>query len=138
MSASKYAFKRVALVGEAACKLHPLTGQGFNLNMTAAAILANWIIEQMRSGGDIGSYEHWLKKYAEIAKRNELESTAIIEAFKNGYNNTLYGSESLGHFISFMRNVGIDLINANPLAKYNFVFFAAGCTTHPTTYEWKK
>ena len=106
--------------------------------MTAAATLANWILEQLSSGGDIGSYEHWLKKYAENTKRHEHEAIAIIEAFNNGFNTTPYGSETLGHCLSFIRNVGIDLINANPLVKYNFVFFAAGCTTHPTSYEWKK
>lgn len=57
-SASVHAKDRVALIGNSATALHPITGHGYNLGMTASAHLSNAIISQLKAGGDIGSYEH--------------------------------------------------------------------------------
>lgn len=131
-----HAANRVALLGDAATRVHPLTGQGFNLSMTSAAILANSIISQMKAGGDIGDYEYGLKYFGMKSKINELEVRAILEIFKKGYQDTFFGSETIGRAISFARNLGVDAIDATPIIKYNFAFFAAGCTNHPLEYEW--
>ena len=58
LSANQHAKDRVAIIGGAATSLHPITGQGYNLGMTASAHLANAIISQLKAGGDIGSYEY--------------------------------------------------------------------------------
>lgn len=106
--------------------------------MTSAAILANCIISQAKAGGDIGDYEYGLKHFAHKSKINELEVRAILEVFKKGYQDTFFGNETIGKALSFIRNVGVDLVDATPIAKYNMAFFAAGCTNHPFEYEWAK
>jgi len=135
-SATHHAADRVALLGNAAVQLHPVTGQNFNIQMTAAAYLANTILIQAKSGGDIGDYQYSLKHFSNRSKLNELEVRAILEVFKKGYQDTFFGSESIGKALSLVRNVGIDLANASPSFKYNMAFFAAGCTNHPLSYEW--
>ena len=137
-SSNDHASDRVALIGKAATKLHPITGQGFNLSMTASALLSNSIINQMKGGGDIGNYQFGLKNFAHQSKINEFEMRVIIEMINKGYEDKFFGCESIGKALSFVRNIGMDIIEANPIIKYNVAFLAAGCTNHPLSYEWEQ
>ena len=40
----------MALIGDAAHRIHPMAGQGLNLGLTDAAYLANYIIKAKKSG----------------------------------------------------------------------------------------
>lgn len=53
----------MALLGDAAHRVHPLAGQGLNLGMTDVAYLANAILKSRREGQDIGSYDFTLQNY---------------------------------------------------------------------------
>ena len=68
MQSDRYALHRLALIGDAAHKCHPVGGQGLNLGIRDAAALAQ-VIEQAHSQGkDIGdikvlkTYERWRKR----------------------------------------------------------------------------
>ncbi len=67
MQSNRYALHRLALIGDAAHKCHPVGGQGLNLGIRDAAALAQVIKEAHHSGKDIGSikvlqkYERWRK-----------------------------------------------------------------------------
>jgi 2-octaprenyl-6-methoxyphenol hydroxylase len=61
----RYVLPRLALIGDAAHRCHPVAGQGLNLGIRDAAALAEVIMEAQRRGEDIGSlavlkrYECW-------------------------------------------------------------------------------
>ncbi len=67
MIAEKFFGDRVALIGDAAHKIHPIAGQGLNLGLKDVATLAEILIEARRLGQDIGSinlletYSNWRK-----------------------------------------------------------------------------
>ena len=62
---------------------------------------------------------------------------AAIEFVKTAYGPKVAGNEPLGHLLALARNVAIDAIEFNTLAKYNFMQFASGNVAHPDSYEWE-
>lgn len=52
--AESFYARRVALAGDAAVGMHPVTAHGFNLGLSGARILADEIIAALQLGGDIG------------------------------------------------------------------------------------
>jgi 2-octaprenyl-6-methoxyphenol hydroxylase len=63
----RYVQPRMALIGDAAHRCHPVAGQGLNLGIRDAAALAQVLSEASRNGEDIGDlrvlkrYERWRK-----------------------------------------------------------------------------
>ena len=55
---------------------------------------------------------------------------------KTAYSPKLANTEALGHILSVMRNIGIDIIEFSDFAKQNFMNFSAGNVNHPAKYEW--
>ena len=69
-NAHQYSANRMALIGDAAHRVHPLAGQGLNIGITDAAHLANAILKAKKSGSDIGNHPLTLKSYDQNAKLN--------------------------------------------------------------------
>ncbi|TNV79571.1 hypothetical protein FGO68_gene8160 [Halteria grandinella] len=134
---NSYAGNRMALIGDAAHRIHPMAGQGLNLGITDVAYLANSIVKAKKSGLDIGNYDLVLKDYETKAKANAYSMISAIEVVRNSYQGKLAGSETAGNILSLFRNLAIDTIQMSELAKYNFMNFASGNLTHPVSYEWE-
>ena len=58
--ATAYTSERMALIGDAAHRIHPMAGQGLNLGLSDVAFLANALISAKRGGADPGNQEHVL------------------------------------------------------------------------------
>lgn len=127
----------MALIGDAAHRIHPLAGQGLNIGITDVAYLANQIVKGKKQGSDIGNYDFVLKDYERYSKLNAYMMTASIEIVKNSYAGKVLGSQMLGDALAMARNAMTDVIDSSELLKYNFMGYASGNINHPVTYEWQ-
>ena len=77
---------RVALIGNAAHALHPITGQGFNLGIRDVAVLADVLDDAGRGGRDPGALET-LELYADWRKADQqlvvLLTDSLVRLFTN-------------------------------------------------------
>lgn len=99
--------KRIVLIGDAAHTIHPLAGQGVNLGFADAAVLA--VILASVAKYQLGD-ESLLAKYN--AKR--LPAIRQMQLTCHGLHN-LFNTNQL--VISYMRNIGLNLVNNLPLIK---------------------
>lgn len=56
LQAGSYTSQRIALVGDAAHSIHPMAGLGVNSGIIDSVLLANNIIENKKTGNDIGEH----------------------------------------------------------------------------------
>lgn len=75
--ARRFVAPRLALVGDAAHRVHPLAGQGLNIGMRDVAVLAELIVEQSKLGLNPGA-EEVLRQYEQ---RRRFDATASAAAF---------------------------------------------------------
>ena len=129
-----YADHRMALIGDAAHRVHPLAGQGLNLGFSDVAYLSNAILKAKKGGQDIGDYGFALKEYEKLSKANAYAIMGAIEFVKKAYGPDVMGNESLGHVLAAARNLGIDIIESSDYMKFNFTMFASGNVMHPAKY----
>ena len=135
-NANNYVGHRMALVGDAAHRVHPLAGQGLNLGLSDVAYLSNVILSAKKGGQDIGDLGFTLSNYDKKAKANAYMIMGAIEFVKRSYDPTVQGNEPLGHVLAAARNLGIDIIESSDVMKYNFMNLASGNVMHPVKYEW--
>lgn len=135
--AKQYTGHRMALIGDAAHRVHPLAGQGLNLGISDVAYLSNAVLAAMKGGQDIGDLGLVLQNYDRSSKANAKVIMAAIEFVKKSYEPTVKGNEPLGHILALARNIGIDVIESSDVLKYNFMNLAAGNVMHPAVYEWE-
>ncbi len=102
-----YVSNRVALIGDAAHRVHPLAGQGANLGILDAATLAEILLKN--SDTDVGRYA-LLRKYERQRKGENLSVIAAMDGFKHLFGSTLEP-------VQWLRNFGMDLTNSCPPVK---------------------
>lgn len=77
---------RCALIGDAACGMHPVTAHGFNLGLQSQQILSRLILRAHAQGHDIGTSE-LLARYSREHQRNTRVlyhgTNAIVKLFTN-------------------------------------------------------
>jgi 2-octaprenyl-6-methoxyphenol hydroxylase len=98
--------QRTVLVGNAAQALHPIAGQGFNLGLRDAALLAEVIAG---AAGDVGSAEV-LRKFSEWRAADRGRVVRFTDSLVK-----LFGSRRPG--ISLLRNIGLLAFDLSPPAK---------------------
>jgi 2-octaprenyl-6-methoxyphenol hydroxylase len=107
--------ERTVLIGNAAQALHPVAGQGFNLGLRDAAMLAEVLSE---SDGDAGAPE-LLARFAAWRSRDR----GGVVRFTDGLIR-LFGSERAG--LSLLRDLGLLLFDLSPPAKSALARVSAG------------
>lgn len=116
--ARHYTSERLALVGDAAHAIHPIAGQGFNLGIRDAAVLAELIVDRLRLGLDPGSpdvlahYQRWRR----------FDATAMI-AVTDGLNR-LFSNDIPP--VRLARDLGLAAVNQAKPLKRAFMRHAMG------------
>ncbi len=99
----RFIAQRIALVGDAARRIHPIAGQGFNLALKDAAALAEVLADQARAGLDIAAsdalarYQSW-RRFDSVAMA--LATDALNRLFSNDFGP-----------LRAIRNAGMALVN---------------------------
>ncbi len=105
--AQRYTDARVALIGDAAHRIHPLAGQGANLGFLDAACLAQVLLDDPDK--DPG-HSALLRRYERWRKGNNLAVMASMDVFKQAFCST-------NALVTTLRNIGLNTVNVLPCAK---------------------
>ncbi|GAA3904975.1 2-octaprenyl-3-methyl-6-methoxy-1,4-benzoquinol hydroxylase [Halomonas cibimaris] len=98
--ARRYTAPHFALVGDAAHSIHPLAGQGVNLGLMDAAVLAEEVIAAFQRGAPWGDARR-LKRFERRRRGDNAAVLALMKGFK-----TLFGVEHPGVLLA--RNMGMN------------------------------
>jgi len=110
IEAEKFFHEKMLLIGDAACGVHPIAGQGFNLAIAGINILCELV-----KNSDQNLISSYNKKAKSQAKKM-LVATDIL--------NSLFETKSLS--ISLARDFGLGLVNKLPRLKKFFIKSAGG------------
>ncbi len=108
---------RVALIGDAAHGIHPLSGHGINLGYEDACALAD-LISATPEWQDIGS-PGLLRRYQRARREQTVVLQMATDTLRRLFRETLPGVKAL-------RNIGLQLSNASPVVKNVLVRYALG------------
>lgn len=116
MRASAVCAPRLALIGDAAHAVHPLSGHGINLGFRDAEVLANLLCAKPDhvNCGSLG----WLRQYERARK----EEVVLVQALTDGLQRLFAPDWKL---ISKLRNLGMNLTNGTPVIKDLLIRYAA-------------
>jgi 2-octaprenyl-6-methoxyphenol hydroxylase len=109
LQAKEHIRPRVALIGNAAHAVHPITGQGFNLGIRDVAVLADVLAEANRAQADIGSLAV-LEKYANWRKRDQQAVAMMTDGLVRLFTNPLLP-------VGVLRNLGMLALDMTPPLK---------------------
>jgi len=120
LHAKKYTGTRLALISEAAHRMHPIAGQGLNVGMRDVALLAELIVDAVRQGQDAGS-------------------PALLKAYERGRKPDTFamlaGTDVLTHLFSNAhpalrraRRLGLSAVQRTTHTKGFFMRYAMGLT----------
>ncbi|KAF3844818.1 hypothetical protein F7725_007981 [Dissostichus mawsoni] len=107
--ASEYIRHRVALIGDAAHRVHPLAGQGANLGFGDVACLTKLLSQAAFDGKDLGAIQHLLEYETERQRKN-LPMMAAIDLMKR-----LYSTNAAP--VVLLRTFGLQATNMIPTLK---------------------
>lgn len=116
--AQRYVGARVAIVGDAAHRIHPLAGQGLNLGLSDAAALAQVVIEAQRARRDWGALRV-LRRYERWRKGDNLAMLTFTDLLYR-----LFTQQSPP--LRFMRRSGLRAIERATPVKNILIRYAAG------------
>ena len=97
--ARDYATEGLALIGDAAHTVHPLAGQGVNLGLLDAAVLAEEILHAMQRGLAVDEYSA-LRRFSRRRRGHNM----LVQQAMTGFQK-LFGADDLG--VRLLRNIGM-------------------------------
>ena len=100
---------RVVLIGNAAHQLHPVAGQGFNLGLRDAAILADVLAHNLQDKG----VDEVLEIYAQRRKTDQQLVTGLTDNLIK-----LFSTDNA--LLSVLRNSGLLILDKLPMLKNQF------------------
>ena len=113
-----YCQPRLALIGDAAHVIHPLAGQGANMGLLDAAVLAEVILKEIARNRDPGSYPV-LRRYERWRRGENYLMLKVLQGLKN-----LFASRSAA--VCYLRNTGLDLTDMLFPVKHSIMRHAMG------------
>jgi len=116
--AREFVKERIALVGDAAHGVHPISGQGLNLGFKDAAAIAETIVEADRLGLDIGSLGV-LERYQQWRRFDTVQMGVVTDVL-----NRLFSNDSM--ILRAARDFGLGVVDRLPELKRLFINQAAG------------
>jgi ubiquinone biosynthesis UbiH/UbiF/VisC/COQ6 family hydroxylase len=108
---------RLALIGDAAHAIHPLSGHGINLGFQDAKVLAE-VLEAKPGHVDCGDLA-WLRRYERARK----EEVVALQSVTDGLQRLFSQADPV---ISLLRNAGLNITQRLPIAKDLLVRYAMG------------
>ncbi len=118
MHAERYSDHRLALIGDAAHAIHPISGQGFNLGLKDVAALSECIVDARRLGLDIGAPQV-LERYERWRRFDNIALIATTDGLNRLFSNDLPP-------VRLARDVGLAAVNRMPGLKRFFMNHAMG------------
>ncbi|XP_015281841.1 PREDICTED: ubiquinone biosynthesis monooxygenase COQ6, mitochondrial [Gekko japonicus] len=115
--ATEYVQHRVALIGDAAHRVHPLAGQGVNMGFGDIASLTHYLSAAAFNGKDLGSLNHLLQ-YEQQQQRYNLSMMAAVDLLKRLYSTTA------APFV-LLRTWGLQTTNVATSVKEQIMAFAS-------------
>jgi 2-octaprenyl-6-methoxyphenol hydroxylase len=112
---------RLALAGDAAHGIHPISGQGLNLGFKDVAALAETVVEADRLGLDIGSLTV-LERYQTWRRFDTFRMGVTTDVL-----NRLFSNDSTP--VRVLRDLGLGIIDRLPSLKGYFIREAAGTSS---------
>ena len=118
LHASDYVREQLALVGDAAHVVHPLAGQGINMGLLDAGLLAEEVLRAQQRGLSLW-HDSALRRY----QRRRRGHNAVMQAAFLGLKG-LFEHDELP--IRWLRNTGLRLVNDTTFVKKRFARAALG------------
>lgn len=118
IDAKKYNYQNMLLVGDSACGIHPIAGQGFNLTLQSVVILRDLIKESFFAGLAINS-QSLLESYNKRVKFNTKKMVIATDVL-----NSLFETKS--KTVSLARDFGLAAVNKVNFLKKFFIKNAGG------------
>ena len=115
--------ERLALAGDAACAVHPVAGQGFNLGIRGVAALADCVVDAFRLGLDIGG-PAVLADY----QRRQRAGSVLLAGVTDGLNR-LFSNDIPP--VRAARRLGLAAVGRMPGLKRAFMRHAMGVAGQP-------
>ena len=114
----EYCNQGVCVIADAAHSIHPLAGQGINLGISDAMILAEEIERGINSDQEIGNLA-FLKKYE--LRRKTFNTTMI-----KGVDFLFHIFQQENPYLRLLRSAGLTAVNKTSFLKKNFIRHASG------------
>ena len=116
--AEKFYHQNILFIGDSACGIHPIAGQGYNLAINGIKILQKLIAQNILNGLAIND-ENLILQYHQQARADAKKMAIATDLLNN-----IFESQSL--LVRYGRNIGLGVINLLPNVKKFFIAKAGG------------